>query len=248
MSNKKEISKRQARRDQIHRKGQRSRLLSIGLISIGALLLAFLFIYPNFKPVGEVFSAPVISRANVDFNAMGDPEAPIKIEEYSDFQCPFCRIFFEDTEEQLMESYIADGAVYFVYHSFGDFIGAESGRAAEAAYCAGDQGKFWEMHDIIFVNQAGENVGAYADRRLLAFAEKIDLNMDDFRSCFNGGNYKSLVEEDFKNGVLAGIQATPSFVMTYTVNGEEKTALIEGAQPFEVFQEQIEAALAEMGQ
>ncbi|MDP2777678.1 MAG: hypothetical protein Q8O48_08530, partial [Anaerolineales bacterium] len=105
-----------------------------------------------------------------------------------------------------------------------------------------------EMHDIIFVNQAGSNVGAYADRRLLAFSEKIDLNMDAFRSCFNGGNYKSLVEEDFKNGVLAGIQATPSFLLTYSVNGEEKTVLIEGAQPIEIFQEKIEAALAEMGQ
>ena len=242
------MSKRQVRRDQIRRKGQRSRLLGIGLISIGALFLAFLFIYPNFKPIGDVFSAPLVSRANVDFNAVGDPEAPIKIEEYSDFQCPYCRKFFENTEAQLLERFVANGTVYFVYHSFGDFIGAESGRAAEAAYCAGDQGKFWEMHDIILVNQTGENVGAYSDRRLLAFAEKIELNMDDFRACFNGVNYKSLIEEDLKNGILAGIQATPSFLMTYTVNGEAKTVLIEGAQPIDVFQEKINAALAEMGQ
>ena len=248
MSSNKEMSKRQVRRDQIRRKGQRSRLLGIGLISIGALFLAFLFIYPNFKPIGDVFSAPLVSRTNVDFNAVGDPEAPIKIEEYSDFQCPYCRKFFEDTEAQLLERFVANGTVYFVYHSFGDFIGAESGRAAEAAYCAGDQGKFWEMHDIILVNQAGENIGAYTDRRLLAFAGKIELNMDDFRSCFNGGNYKSLIEEDLKSGILAGIQATPSFLMTYTVNGEAKTVLIEGAQPIDVFQEKIDAALAEMGQ
>ena len=72
--------------------------------------------------------------------------------------------------------------------------------------------------------------------------------MDDFRVCVNGGNYKSLIEEDLKNGILAGIQATPSFLMTYTVNGEAKTVLIEGAQPIDVFQEKINAALAEMGQ
>jgi len=248
MSSNKEMSKRQVRRDQIRRKGQRSRLLGIGLISIGASFLAFLFIYPNFKPVGDVFSAPLVSRTNVDFNAVGNPEAPIKIEEYSDFQCPYCRKFFENTEAQLLERFVANGTVYFVYHSFGDFIGAESGRAAEAAYCAGDQGKFWEMHDIILVNQTGENVGAYSDRRLLAFAEKIELNMDDFRACVNGGNYKSLIEEDLKNGILAGVQATPSFLMTYTVNGEAKTVLIEGAQPIDVFQEKIDTALAEMGQ
>lgn len=244
----KEVSKRQARREQIRRKEQRTRLLGIGLISIAALFVAFLFIYPNFKPVGEVADAPVIERPDVDFNAVGDPNAPIKIEEYSDFQCPFCRIFFENTEEALLENYVANGTVYFVYHSFGEFIGPESAAAAEAAYCAGDQGKFWEMHDIIFANQTGENVGAYTDRRLVAFAERLQLNMEDFNSCFNANTYKDLIDEDMKNGILAGIEATPSFVMTYTVNGEEKTTIIEGAQTIDVFQQNIEAALAEMGQ
>lgn len=248
MNKDKDLSKRQARKEQIRRKEQRSRLLGIGLITVGALFVAFLFIYPNMKPVGEVFSAPEITRPSVDFNAVGDPDAPIKIEEYSDFQCPFCRIFFENTEEALLENYVANGTVYFVYHSFGDFIGAESGQAAEAAYCAGDQGKFWEMHDTIFANQTGENIGAYTDRRLIAFAEKLELNMDEFNNCFDSNKYKDLVEEDMKNGVIAGIEATPSFVMTYTVNGEEKTTIIAGAQSIDVFQQQIEAALAEMGQ
>lgn len=245
----KEMSKRQARKEQLRRKEQRSRLLGIGLISVGALFVAFLFIYPNVKPVGEVSAAPEFTRTQVDFNAVGDPNAPIKIEEYSDFQCPFCRIFFENTEEALLENYVADGTVYFVYHSFGEFIGPESSAAAEAAYCAGDQGKFWEMHDILFANQGDvENGGAYADRRLLVFAENIGLNMDEFNTCFNGNTYKDLIDEDMKNGILADIQATPSFIMTYTVNGVEKTTLIEGAQTIDVFQQQIEAALAEMGQ
>jgi protein-disulfide isomerase len=248
MNNSKDQSKRQARKEQMRRKEQRSRLLSIGLITVGALLVAFLIIYPSLKPIGEVAAAPEIVRENVDFNAVGDPNAPIKIEEYSDFQCPYCRIFFENTEEALMQSYVANGTVYFVYKSFGSFIGAESGAAAEAAYCAGDQGKFWEMHDTIFVNQTGENVGAYTDRRLNAFAEQIGLNMDEFSSCFNSNKYADLVEQDSKDGILANIRATPSFVMTYTVNGETVTRVIEGAQPFTAFQEEIEAALAEMGQ
>jgi protein-disulfide isomerase len=244
----KELSKRQARKEQIRRKEQRSRLLGIGLISIGALFVAFLFIYPNFKPVGAVAEAPVKTRPNVDFNAVGDPNAPIKIVEYSDFQCPFCRIFFENTEGALIENYVANGTVYFEYHSFGAFIGTESGQAAEAAYCAGDQGKFWEMHDIIFANQTGENVGAYTDRRLVAFAEKLELNMSEFNDCFDTNKYSDMVDEDMKAGIAAGIEATPSFIMTYTVNGEEKSTMIEGAQTIDVFQQQIEAALAEMGQ
>ncbi len=249
MNNKdKDMSKRQARKEQLRRKEQRSRLVGISLITIGALFVAFLFIYPNLKPIGAIADAPLKSRPSVDFNAVGDPNAPIKIEEYSDFQCPFCRIFFENTEEALLENYVADGTVYFVYHSFGAFIGAESGQAAEAAYCAGDQAKFWEMHDIIFANQTGENVGAYTDRRLVAFAEKLDLNMDEFNTCFDTSKYNDLVEEDMKNGIAAGIQATPSFIMTYIVQGEEKTTLIEGAQTIDAFQQAIEAALAEMGQ
>ena len=202
MNNKdKDMSKRQARKEQLRRKEQRSRLVGISLITIGALFVAFLFIYPNLKPIGAIADAPLKSRPSVDFNAVGDPNAPIKIEEYSDFQCPFCRIFFENTEEALLENYVADGTVYFVYHSFGAFIGAESGQAAEAAYCAGDQAKFWEMHDIIFANQTGENVGAYTDRRLVAFAEKLDLNMDEFNTCFDTSKYNDLVEEDMKNGI-----------------------------------------------
>ena len=243
----KEMSKRQVRKEQLRRKEQRSRLIGIGLITIGALFVAFLIIYPNFKPVGAIADAPANTRANVDFNTVGDPNAPIKIEEYSDFQCPFCRVFFENTEAALLKNYVADGTVYFVYHSFGAFIGAESGQAAEAAYCAGDQGKFWEMHDIIFANQTGENVGAYTDRRLVAFAEKLELNMSEFNDCFDSSKYNDLVMEDMKNGITAGIQATPSFIMTYTVNGEEKSVLIEGAQTIDVFQQNIDAALAEMG-
>jgi len=244
----KELSKRQARREQIRRKDTRNRLLGIGLISIVAILVAFLIIYPNFKPVGDISTAPEVTRSQVKFNAAGNPDAPIRIDEYSDFQCPYCRIFFEETEAQIMESYVADGTVYFVYNSYGDFIGAESAAAAEAAYCAGDQEKFWEMHDIIFANQTGENVGSYTDRRLSAFAEKIGLDMDQFNSCFNGGDHRDRVNQDAKNATIAGIKATPSFVLTYTVNGEPKTKLIEGAQGFDAFKQEIDAALAEIGQ
>ena len=248
MSNTKDMSKRQARREQIRRKEQRGRWMGIGLITIGAIFVAFLIIYPNFKPVGAISEPTPISRSNVKFNAAGDPNAPIKIDEYSDFQCPYCGQFTETTEPQLMGTYVADGTVYFVYHSFGEFIGPESGGSAEAAYCAGDQEKFWEMHDIIFANQSGENAGAFTDRRLLAFAEKLELDMGAFNSCFNGNDHKDLITQDGKDGLAAGIKATPSFIMSYTVNGEVKTKLIEGAQTFETFKQEIDAALAEMGQ
>lgn len=244
----KEVSKRQQRKEQIRRKERNSRLLSIGLITAGVLFLAFLFIYPSVKPIAAVIPAPEMTYPQADFNKVGNPDAPIKIDEYADFQCPFCRIFFEKTEKLLMDNYIANGTVYFEYHSFGEFIGAESVSAAQAAYCAGDQGKFWEMHSTIFTNQTGENVGAFSDRRLVAFAEQVGLNMEEWNSCYDSGKYLEKVEQDGKDALTVGIEATPTFILTYVVNGETKTKTIQGAQTFDVFQTEIESALAEMGQ
>ncbi|MBI2331250.1 MAG: thioredoxin domain-containing protein [Chloroflexi bacterium] len=246
--NNKEMSKRQMRREQIRRKEKQSRLIAIVLITLGALFLAFLIIYPNLKPVGNIVTPEQFSRPNADFNAAGDPNAPITITEYSDFQCPYCRIFFENTEALLMEKYVATGTVYFVYKSVGEFIGAESKAAAQAAYCAGDQGKFWEMHDILFSNQTGENVGAYADRRLEAFADAIGLDRDQYDECFSTSKYADLADQDAADATAAGIQATPSFILTYEVNGETQTRLLQGAQGIDIFTQEIEASLAEMGE
>jgi protein-disulfide isomerase len=183
----------------------------------------------------------------VDFNAAGDPNAPITITEYSDFQCPYCKRFSDETEKQLVDAYVASGKVRFVYRSFGLFVGPESQAAAEAAYCAGDQNKYWEFHDILFANHTGENVGDYTNRKLQAFAEALGLNMTAFKSCLDSGKYAERVTQDGVDGVAAGVEATPSFVLSYTVNGETRTRLIQGAQPFGAFQTEIEAALAEMG-
>ena len=247
MNNPKDLSKRQARREQIRRKEQRGRLIGIGLISIGAIFIAFLIIYPNLKPAAALTIPEAIARPNVDFNAAGNPDAPIRIDEYSDFQCPYCAKFYQTTEKELMDTLVADGTVYFVYNTFGEFIGSESASTGEAAYCAGDQGKFWEMHDIILSNQKGENQGGFADKRLTQFAETLKLNMDEFNTCFSANKHKDLIEQDGRDGKAGGVQATPSFVMSYTVNGTVKTKLIEGAQTIDTFKQEVAAALTEIG-
>lgn len=240
------MSKRQQRKEQIRRKEKNSRLMSIGLVTVGVIFLAILFIWPQVKPIDAVVSAPEVNIPVSDFNTAGNPDAPIRIDEYADFQCPYCRRFFENTEALLMNNYVANGTVYFVYHSFGEFIGPESSAAAEAAYCAGDQNKFWQMSSTLYANQTGENVGAFNDRRIQAFAELIELNMEEFNSCLDTNKYADLIKQDGEDALAAGIQATPSFVLTYTVNGEVKTKQLQGAQSYEVFQQEIEAALAEM--
>lgn len=241
------MSKRQMRREQRRRSEQRSRFITIGLVAAGALLVAFFLIYPSLKPVGAIATADARTRPQTNANMAGDPNAPIRMDEFADFQCPYCKRFYEQTESQIMDAYVATGKVYFVFHSYGDFIGAESKAAAEAAYCAGDQGKFWQMHDILFTNQKAENSGDFSNNRLTAFAEKIGLDMNQFRTCFNGGKYDQQTDQDAADGRANNVTATPSFVLTYTVNGQTKTELIEGAVPFSDFQTKIDAALAEIG-
>jgi protein-disulfide isomerase len=254
------MSKRQELREKRARQKRNNRYIAIGLITIGALAIAFLLIYPNFKPVGQIATIEPNSRPQADKNAMGDPNAPVRILEYSDFQCPYCRQFWQDTEAQIVENYVKTGKVYFIYHSMGNFVSdngnkssgvnnTESQDAAQAAYCAGDENKFWEYHDILFTNWNGEDQGAFARKRLDAFAQSLGLDMAAFKACMDSSKYLSQVKQDQVNGEKDITTApnydssqgygTPSFIL----NGK----LIGGAQPFSVFQQEIEAALAAAG-
>jgi predicted DsbA family dithiol-disulfide isomerase len=167
--------------------------------------------------------------------ALGDPNAPVKVEIYSDFQCPYCKFFWRDTEELIFKNYVATGKVYFTYRSMGVFIGNESAKAAEAAYCAGDQEKFWEYHDLLFANQGAENSGAFSDVNLTGFAQKLNLDMTAFNTCFSGGKYAERVKKDREDATAAGVKATPTFLINGTI--------IEGSQPYENFKNVIDDAL-----
>ena len=253
------VSKRQERRQRIQQQERRNRLIMIGLIVLGASFLVFAVVAPQFRSVAEVVAVDPGTHPSPEDNAMGDPNAPITIEEFSDFQCPFCERFHQETEPLLRQYYIDPGKVRFVYRSMGNFVSdniarakgtpatTESQDAALAVYCAGDQNKFWDMHAYLFANALGEDVGSFSDKRLKAIAEKAGLDVDQFNSCYNSGKYEERVKQDFADGQAANINGTPGFVVTYTVNGEAKTKLIEGAQPFTTFQQELEAALNEIG-
>jgi protein-disulfide isomerase len=259
MSNERK-SKRQERREKIKKQESRSRLYMIVGITIIALVLVGLFVLPTIlnatRPVAEVIPVDPGTHPNANDNSMGDPNAPIKIEEFSDFQCPYCERFHSDTEPLLRQYYIDNGKVLFTYRSMGNWVSqnmggsnTESQDAALAAYCAGAQNKFWEMHAMLFGNVKGEGVGSFTDKRLKAIAAKVDgLDTEKFNSCYDSGKFKDRVQQDLTDGTAAGITGTPAFVLTYTTaSGETKTKLIEGAQPFSVFQQDIEAALSEAG-
>jgi protein-disulfide isomerase len=246
-------SKRQLIREQRRRQAQTGRALTIGAIVVVVLLIVFALVWPSLpKDPGEFVTPTLNPRPMANDNAMGDPNAPITITEYSDYQCPYCGKFSTETEPLIVEAYIKPGTVYFVYRSFGNWIGPESLASANAAYCAGEQNKYWEYHDFLFANQTGENVGDFTGVRLAAFAESLGLDMKQFNSCAKSGKYNDRANQDFEDGKVELVgqdqAGTPFFVITYTVNGEVKKNLIPGAYPFEQFQAIIDAAMAEIGQ
>ncbi len=120
-----------------------------------------------------VANPKLVPVSAADFS-QGSDSAPVVLIEYADFQCPFCGRFFRDTEMSLINDYVAQGKIKFVYRDF-TFLGEESRWAAEAARCAGDQGKFWEYHDYLYNHQSGENQGAFSLDNLKSFAKTLGL-------------------------------------------------------------------------
>lgn len=209
------MGKRQEIRNKRIKKSQRQRMfLLISVIAVSLIISAFV-IYQSQKPIGEIKLIEDKSRPETSGLGMGNPNASIVVEEFSDFQCIACYRFWLNFEQDFINRYVATGDVYFKYVPF-SFIGNESFQAAEAAYCAEDEGRFWDYHDMLFNNWNGENNGNFSDRRLIAFAAELGLDEDNFRSCLNSNRYNDKVQEGLRYGRSLGVTATP----TFSVNGE----------------------------
>lgn len=230
------MSKRAERRKEQEAARRNRRLAFIAIVAVAAIAIVVILIRQGSPAgvTGEVVVPTPIDAPNVQGTAMGDPNAPVRVDEFSDYQCPYCRQFQETTLPQLAANEIADGKVYFVYHPF-SFIGQESRDAANAAFCAGDQGKFFEYSETLFANQAGENVGTFSQSRLLAIGDALGLDMTTFKTCVSDSQHKDEVNQEYAKGVAAGVQSTPSFL----INGK----LVTGALPYDQFQSQIQLAL-----
>ena len=245
---KKKLSVRERRR----RKQQRQRL-TVLMIVVGLVLIATgILIAPSIRdatqPVGDVVVPDFKDLPQHQANTMGDPNAPLTVVEFSDFQCPACKAFTDRVEETFIEEYVATGKVYFVYRSMGKWIGQESVAAAEAAYCAGEQNKFWEYHDILFANQTGENVGDFLEKRLIAFAKNIDgLDVKAFKECLESDKYAQQANADFSEGRNLGVQGTPT-LFVYLTGSDTPLTPIQGVPPIDRLRQILDDALSQAGQ
>lgn len=147
---------------------------------------------------------------------LGNPDAPVEVIEYFDFQCPVCQTASNSIVKPIVEKYVASGDVKFTYKFFPvlDDPGRrvyESTRSAVAAYCAAEQNAFWPYQQILFARRGTGNRGEYSDRNLIAFARRAGLNMDAFNECFNSDYAEAYIKnEEFKAAQL-GILGTPTF-------------------------------------
>ncbi len=167
---------------------------------------------------------------------LGDPDAPVEVVGYSDYQCPFCAKFAIQTEPQIRQNYIASSKAKMIYKDLivvDGFIanGHESTDAALAANCAADQGKFWEYHDALFIIEAvdqKENNGNLTKELFLAIADKLNMDKSAFESCYDSKKYAGEVASDTAEAQndLSRL-STPSAL----INGE----LVQGAQPYANF-------------
>ena len=161
---------------------------------------------------------------------LGNPSAPITILEWGDYQCTYCYRFHDTTLNSLEETYIKTGKVNLVFKDF-PLNGPDSVLAAEASYCANDQGRYWEYHNELYKNWGGERTGWITSWSLNAFASTVGLNLEQFNRCLDEHKYQDKVNLLYQNGKDLGIDATPSFL----VFNDEKIIKIRGNQPLETF-------------
>ena len=197
-------------------------------VVIGILAGAFLAFYPESET-----NFPILTKSNLIEGGspiLGNPSASITILEWGDYQCTFCYKFHETTLKTIEDDYIKTGKAKLVFKDF-PLNGPDSVLAAEASYCAYDQGKYWKYHNELYKNWAGERTGWITRDSLNSFAETVDLDLEKFNSCLDSHVYQDKVNHLYDFGREVGIDATPSFL----IFNDDKIIKIRGNQPLEVF-------------
>ena len=173
---------------------------------------------------------------------LGDPNAPITLVEFGDYQCHFCNVHFHNTEHDLLVNYIETGKVKMIFKDF-TIIGPDSINAAHGAHCADDQGKFWQYHDILYNNWTGENNGWASSDNLLRFAQEIELDIDQWSDCMINAKYSQIITDSSKDARDLGITGTPAF---FVIGPDNTITKISGAQPYENFEKIFNSELEKL--
>jgi protein-disulfide isomerase len=166
---------------------------------------------------------------------MGRDDAPVTIVEFTDYQCPFCRKYHTETFAQLKKDYIDTGKVRFVSRDLPLGFHANAEKAAEAAWCAGEQNKYWQLRDTMIDNSSDLSPDA-----IVRYAQTDGLDMASFKACAQAEKYKTEIQKDMADAGTVGISATPSFVIGKTAKDAIDGDRVVGAVPVAVFEGEIQ--------
>jgi protein-disulfide isomerase len=180
---------------------------------------------------------PSMSKQILDINlkngspVLGSENAPITIVEFGDYQCEACYHWFHNTRADIIDNYIETGKAKLIFIDL-PFLGRDSIVAAQATYCAEDQGKYWDYHNILYNFQEEIDNGWASKDRLVAFAFNLEMNLEEFSNCMDTSKYSKRVKANYDEAVKHGAEATPTFII---ITSDGTPTKIRGAQPYSVF-------------
>lgn len=226
-----------------------------GTVVIGVVLLFTGYLIGNVIPItktssgsenniitsiigGDQLSKPKV-QGSVNFEIPlfakfeGSESATLDVVEFGDYQCPFCERFFQQTEPPITKDYVDTGKVKFYFLDF-TIVGPDSITLSQGAWCADEQGKYYQYHDYAYSHQGAENSGWGTAEKVKAFASDLGLDTQKFNSCLDSKKYESRIQHLYQLGQGLGITGTPTIFV-----GNEKIGFtkVTGAQPYEVFQQ-----------
>jgi protein-disulfide isomerase len=226
--------------------------LAIGAIMASVVIVVAFVGFDNISNQKELVIEPTptiqqTESPNITINTfldngspiLGNPNAPITLIEFGDYQCHFCNVFFHTTEDSILKNYVETGKVRMIFKDY-NIIGPDSVNASHGAHCAKDQGLFWEYHDILYSNWTGENNGWASSENLGRFAQEIGLDMNIWSECMLSGIHSQTILASNENARSLELTGTPAF---FIIGSDGKTTRLFGAQPFETFERVFENEL-----
>ena len=208
-------------------------------VIIGISLGLYIVSNPILNSMSEETELTITQLMENGSPIIGSENAEISIIEFGDYQCTFCYKFHQNTLSTIKSDYIDSGTINYVYRDF-PLNGADSILAAEATHCANDQEKYWQYHNLLFENWAGENTGWITMNSLTQFAVELKLDISEFKDCLTSHKYYQKVIDNENYAKKININATPSFLI---FNNEEVIRII-GAQQLDKFQTAIEQLMS----
>jgi protein-disulfide isomerase len=193
-------------------------------------------------PAQPAAPAPVDDKVSMAFApgglSVGKENAPLVLVEYTDYQCPFCQRYHNDSFAQIKANFIDTGKVRYISRDFPLPFHENARRSATAGRCAAEQGKFWELRHTMIVN-----ANQLQADKLGGYAQSASLDVAKFQACVDSDKFKAAIDKDIAEGSAAGINGTPSFVLGRIENGKLQGVRMVGAMPYQQFEAKIQEML-----